>query len=119
MSDEFLRVATDEINEELQQIEAILNQCQSDTDASNHCKKIESHFHKIKGLAPMMGKTRVGKIAEGMDVHLKNILAGKTIKGILALLHDSNDFMIIEMKEESPGYEKLNDKIKNLNSTEQ
>ncbi len=114
MSDEFLRVATAEINEELQQIEDTLNQCNSDSDVANHCKKIESHFHKIKGLAPMMGKTRVGKIAESIDVNLKEILAGKTIQGIFAILNDSNSFMKKEMKEESSGYEELEDKIKNL-----
>ena len=116
MSDEFLRVAAAEINEELQQIEDTLNQCSSDSDVSNHCKKIESHFHKIKGLAPMMGKTRVGKIAESVDAHLKEIISGKTINGIFNVLNDSNNFMKNEMKEETSGYEELEDKIKNLNS---
>ena len=117
MSDEFLRVAAAEINEELQNIEETLRQCNSDSDVTIHCKKIEGHFHKIKGLAPMMGKTRVGKIAEGMDVHLKEIISGKTVNGIFSILNVSNDFMKNEMKEETSGYEELEDKIKNLNST--
>ena len=61
LSDEFLRVATQEINEELTQLETIVNSCNSDSDILKHCTDIESHYHKIKGLTPMMGKKEIGK----------------------------------------------------------
>lgn len=117
MSDEFLRVAEAEINEELDQIQNTLNQCSSDSDIITHCKKIEAHFHKIKGLAPMMGKTRVGKIAEDLDNHLKQIIEGKTIQGIYSVLNESNEFMQHEMKEDASGYAELESKIKSLNDS--
>ena len=37
-------------------------------------RNIEGHLHKIKGLSPMMGKERIGKISEMIDSILKNII---------------------------------------------
>ena len=111
MSDEFLRVATQEINEELTSIETILKSCESDVDITKNCKDIEGHLHKIKGLSPMMGKQRIGKISEMLDLILKNMLTGKEINGIYEVLLLSNDFMQNEMKEQDSRFEELENQI--------
>jgi len=116
LSDEFLRVAAQEINEELSHIDSLVKQCNTDSDVSNFCDNLKGHFHKIKGLAPMMGKKRVGNVAETLDVVLKQIIAGKKVIGIKYSLNDSVDFMMREMKEDAPGYEKLESTLKKLSS---
>ena len=63
MSDEFIKVATKEINDEIASINNILESCNTDSDISKNSKTIERHIHKIKGLAPMMGKPGIGIIA--------------------------------------------------------
>lgn len=114
MSDEFLRVAAQEINEELSHIESLIKQCNSDSDISNYCDNLEGHFHKIKGLAPMMGKKRIGKVAETLDDVLKQIVHGKNVVGIKNSLDNSLDFMMREMKEDATGYEELDSSLKKL-----
>ncbi len=64
MSDEFMKIATQEINDELSGISTILDSCQNDADVSKNSDKIEEHMHKIKGLAPMMGKENIGSLAK-------------------------------------------------------
>jgi hypothetical protein len=59
MSDEFIKVSTLEINEEIASIKKILESCKTDSDVSKNSHDIEGHFHKIKGLAPMMGKPQM------------------------------------------------------------
>ena len=112
MSDEFLRVATQEINEELEHIGRILNSCNSDSDVVEHCKNIEGHFHKIKGLTPMMGKEKIGKISEMLDSILKNILDGKKIEGIYDVMLESHTFMKNSMSDQDSNYDDLENKIK-------
>ena len=112
MSDEFLRVATQEINEELKNIENILDSCSSDSDIDEHCQKIEGHLHKIKGLTPMMGKERIGKISEMLDSILKNILDGKKIDDIHNVLLESHTYMKNDMAGHASDYDALENKIK-------
>jgi HPt (histidine-containing phosphotransfer) domain-containing protein len=81
MSDEFIRVATQEINEELSGIRTILGSCLNDSDVSKNSQQIEAHMHKIKGLAPMMGKENVGHLAKTLDAILKKIVAGNNVDG--------------------------------------
>lgn len=114
MSDEFLRVATKEINEELIHIEDLVKQCTSDDDVFNLSDKIEGHFHKIKGLAPMMGKTRIGKIGEQIDSLLKNTIDGKKAEGIRIVLIDVVDFMQSDMNDEKFDYEALENNLAKL-----
>ena len=114
MSDEFLRVAAQEINEELSHIESLTKQCNSDSDVSNFSDNLEGHFHKIKGLAPMMGKKRIGKVAETLDDILKQIVDGKNVVGIKKSLNDSVDFMMREMNDDATGYEELDSSLKKL-----
>ena len=111
MSDEFIRVATKEINEELASITLILKSCNTDLDVSSNGENIEQHFHKIKGLAPMMDKTKVGNIAEINDALLKHIIEGKIISGIIGILNESIVFMKNDMDNNDIGFEDLKLKI--------
>ena len=81
MSDEFLKVATKEINDELAGIADILGACQNDDDVFKNSEQIERHMHKIKGLAPMMGKENVGALAKSLDIILKKLTAGQKLDG--------------------------------------
>lgn len=99
MSDEFLKVATQEINDELSGISTILGSCQNDDDVSKNLDKIERHMHNIKGLAPMMGKENVGNLAKVLDSVLKKIISGKKADGFFAPLSTSIEQMKIAMVE--------------------
>ena len=81
MSDEFIKVATQEINDELSGISAILDICSNDADIAKNSEKIEQQLHKIKGLAPMMGKENIGNLAKTLDSILKKIVSGRKVDG--------------------------------------
>lgn len=98
MSDEFVKIATMEINEELQAILQILQACQNDDDVFGQVSNIEKHTHKIKGLAPMMGKDDVGSIASILDLILKKIDMPKT--GFFIDLKQATDALIKAMNNE-------------------
>lgn len=98
MSDEFIKVATREINEELSGITTILHSCSNDDDVSKNSDKIEQHMHKIKGLAPMMGKENVGSLAKTLDSILKKIVSGIQFDGFYGLLSTSIEQMSIAME---------------------
>lgn len=89
MSDNFLKLAKKEIQEELDSLNQILSRCNSDTDISINGKDIEKHLHKIKGLAPMMGQNKVGEIAKMNDVLLKHIITNGELVGIRVVLSES------------------------------
>lgn len=93
MSDEFIKVSTQEINEEIALITKILESCNTDSDVSKNSQDIEGHLHKIKGLAPMMGKLGIGEIAALNDTLLNHIMEGQNIEGILTILNESTVFM--------------------------
>ena len=97
MSDEFMKIATLEINYELSSISTILDSCQSDTDVSKNSDKIEEHMHKIKGLAPMMGKETIGSLAKTLDFILMKIVSGQKADGFLEALSISIEQMKITM----------------------
>lgn len=98
MSDEFLQVATKEINDEIDSINKILKSCQTDSDIFKNSQNIDDHIHKIKGLAPMMGKPGIGIIAALNDSLLYHIIEGKQIEGIFSILTESIIFMNESMK---------------------
>jgi len=98
MSDEFVRVATLEINGGLESIVTILQSCSSDLDVTKNSDKIQQHIHKIKGLAPMMGKENVGNLAKILDSILKQIVSGKKIEGFFEPLVESVDQMKMAME---------------------
>lgn len=98
MSDEFFRIAKLEINEELKKIEAVLQTCLVDSDVEKNSDKIEQSMHKIKGLAPMIGKEDVGILAKTLDLILKQLVSGKKLEGFLDPLNNSIQQMTIAMK---------------------
>ena len=93
MSDNFLRIARKEIQEELEGLHKILSSCSNDNDISNNGNSIEKHLHKIKGLAPMMGQNDVGEIAKMTDTILKHIITKGTLVGTYQILVESNYVM--------------------------
>jgi len=98
MSDEFLKVATQEINDELSSITKILDSCKNDADVSKNSDNIEQHMHKIKGLAPMMGKENVGNLAKTLDSVLKKIVSGYRVDGFFEPLSISIKQMTTAME---------------------
>ncbi|MFB5630705.1 MAG: hypothetical protein ACE5RN_03865 [Nitrosopumilaceae archaeon] len=108
MSDEFLKVATQEINDEIASIKKILKNCKNDSDISKNSLVIEGHIHKIKGLSPMMGKPAIGVLAEITDSLLNHVIEGKNIDGIFSVLIEVSAFMSDSMN----GNEKKLDEIK-------
>ena len=73
MSDEFLRIATDEINDEILQIQTIVNSCSTHIELCKNATNIKKSTHKIKGLAPMMGKEELGSLSALLDSVFKKI----------------------------------------------
>ena len=97
LTNEFKVIATMEIKEGLSRITKILDSCQNDTDVSVNSSEIEKHVHKIKGVAPMMGKENSGKVAKHLDSILKQIISGNKVDGILEILGTSVEQMKIDM----------------------
>lgn len=89
MSDNFLKLARKEIQEELDSLNQVLSQCHSDLDISINGKGIERHLHKIKGLAPMMGQEDVGDIAALTDTIAKHVIANGTLDGTYDVFSES------------------------------
>ena len=116
MSDEFIKLATKEINEEILGIGDILNSCNDDTKIFETSDKLEKHTHKIKGLAPMLGKSSMGSLATVLDDILKQIMAGKTPQGIFDLMTTSHESMAQNMNENSD-LEPVVEKAKNFLSS--
>jgi len=99
MSDEFIEIATKEINEELSGMGQLLSACQNDTDVFSGASKFQNHTHKIKGLAPMMGKEELGSFSAILDSILKKFIDGVTIDGIFNDMTDSISLMKKSMSE--------------------
>ncbi len=112
MSDEFIQVATKEINEELDGIEGILNSCTNDDDITNNCTDIENHLHKIKGLAPMMGQEGVGEIAALNDTLMKKIIGGQIVEDIFEISNESIHLMKNLMNGSNTNIAELKAKLK-------
>ncbi|MBI1829112.1 MAG: Hpt domain-containing protein [Thaumarchaeota archaeon] len=93
MSDNFLKIARQEIQEELDSLKQILLQCNDDNDISNNGNKIEKHLHKIKGLAPMMGQNNVGEIAKLNDIILRHIIENGMLSGTHQIINESIHMM--------------------------
>ena len=98
MSDEFIKVATQEINDELSGIATILDICSNDLDIAENSSKIEQHMHKIKGLAPMMGKEDIGNLAKILNSILKKIVSGQKVDGFYEPLSTSIKQMTFAME---------------------
>jgi chemotaxis protein histidine kinase CheA len=94
MSDEFIAVATKEVNTDIESLENILKSCTNDADISLNSPRFQKHTHKIKGLAPMMGKESLGTFSSLLDDFFKKMTDGVSINGIFDLILPS----IIHMK---------------------
>ncbi len=99
MSDEFIEIATQEINEEISELEQLLSACQNDADVFSRSGKFQKHTHKIKGLAPMMGKEELGSFSAILDSILIKMIDGAMIDGIFNDMTDSISLMKKSMSE--------------------
>jgi len=111
MSEEFIRVATKEINEEIDSINEILKSCNNNSSAIKKASLIEKHVHKIKGLAPMMGKENIGEIAAMTNKILKHVIEGNDLDGVYEILLESNKFMKDSMEGTNSNMHQLKQKI--------
>lgn len=114
MSDEFLNVATKEINEDLAELKKILAICENDANVISNADKLQKHTHKIKGLAPMMGKAHLGEISGSLDSLLKTSLDGSDIEGIFDLLSEILPFMTSLMIEGNCELSLIREKISKI-----
>ena len=80
MSDEFLKVAREEIKIEIESLKDIFLTCTNDEQLYKKSGDIEKHMHKIKGLAPMMGQDRIGDIAWISDTILRYVMNHDILK---------------------------------------
>ncbi|TRZ81125.1 MAG: hypothetical protein D4R90_00105 [Nitrosopumilales archaeon] len=81
MSDEFLKVARQEVQSEIDSLNEVFLECTNDEQFFKKSKEMEKYMHKIKGLAPMMGQEKVGEISRISDVILKHIINHGILKG--------------------------------------
>ena len=81
MSDEFLRLARQEIQTEIDNLKDIFLICANDEQLHDKSVDIGKHIHKIKGLAPMMGQEKMGEIARICDIVLKYVSSQGALKG--------------------------------------
>lgn len=89
MSDEFLRVARQETQTEIDNLKDIFLFCGNDEQLYQKSIDIEKHMHKIKGLAPMMGQEKVGEIARISDIILKHVTSHGVLKGSHSIISNA------------------------------
>lgn len=93
MHDEFIKIARQEIQTELNGLTAIITLCNNDEQIFLNSKEIEGHLHKIKGLAPMMGQENVGEIAKISDTVMKHIIEHGALTGSYKFIVESIENM--------------------------
>jgi len=114
MSDEFIQVATKEVNADIEEIENILKSCSNDDDIFENSTKFQKHTHKIKGLAPMMGKESLGNFSSSLDDIFKKMIDGKHYETIFEIISKSVMQMKKSMNEPDFDFNQINDQIKQL-----
>jgi len=112
MSDEFIAVASQEVNDDIQSIENILKSCSHDKDVVENSSKFQKHTHKIKGLAPMMGKETLGNFSSSLDDLFKKMIDGTHYDGIFDVISESVNAMKKSMNEPELNFSQIYDKIK-------
>jgi len=112
MSDEFTTIATKEINDDITDLENILKTCVNDNDVYQNADKFQKHTHKIKGLAPMMGKEELGGFSSILDTLMKRMIQGEKTEGIFEILIESFHSMRNSMNESNYDLSQINNKIK-------
>ena len=80
MSDEFLKIARQEIQTEIDSLKKIFSKCVNDKQLYDKSRDIQRHMHKIKGLAPMMDQGEIGEIARISDIILKHVSNNGVLK---------------------------------------
>jgi len=115
MHDKFTKIARQEIQTELNGLEAIIALCNNDEQIFQNSKEIEGHLHKIKGLAPMMDQESVGEIAKISDTVMKHIIEHGALVGSYKFIVES----IENMKNIFSGQQNVlvNDIIKRAHAT--
>lgn len=91
MSEDFFHAARQEIEIELHGLKKILECCRTDEDLFRKSKNIEYHFHKIRGLAPMMGQERVGKLAKMAETIIRHVISNGSIKDSYKFILEVNE----------------------------
>ena len=114
MSDEFIVIATKEVNDDIDSLENILKLCTNDVDVIQNSSNFQKHTHKIKGLAPMMGKESLGNLSSSLDDLFKKVIDGVNFDGIYDVLSQSFPLMKKSMNEDDVDFDQINDKIKQL-----
>ena len=114
VSEEFMKVATEEINDEITNLENILHFCTTNDDVYQNSNELQKHTHKIRGLAPMMGKEELGILSSMLDGILKEMINGKKNGGIFNILTESLHYMKNSMNETNYDLSEINNKIKQL-----
>jgi len=114
MSDEFIAVATKEVTDDIDSIENILKLCTSDIDIFQNASKFQKHTHKIKGLAPMMGKEPLGDLSSSLDDIFKKIIDGENVVGIFNVMFESITHMKKSMNETDYDFTQINERIRQL-----
>ena len=97
MSEEFIKAATQEINEEISGIQNILSYCKNNSDLYANADKIHKHTHKIKGLASMIDKEDLSLLSSLLDSMLKKFMKDNQLNDILKLYIISINEMIKSM----------------------
>jgi len=112
MSDEFIAVATKEVNSDIESFENILKSCTNDADIFQNSSQFQKYTHKIKGLAPMMGKESLGNFSSSLDDLFKKMIDGANFDGIYEIMVQSIQEMKTSMIKTSYDFGSINDKIK-------
>jgi len=114
MSDEFIKIATSEISDDISQIESILESCQNDSDIKQNAGKFQKYTHKIKGLAPMMGKEELGSLSSLLDELMKKFIQGENYDGIFDILSKTIPAMKNSIIEPEHDLTSITNQIKNI-----
>lgn len=119
MSEEFLKIARKEIQEDIDQIQKILKSCKNDKDVESNAVEIEKYFHKIKGLAPMMGQKSIGDIAKTLDQMLKYVITEGNLANTYKILVKSSETMNAVLNGSEKDIQSLKDQISKIFPTTQ
>ncbi|MEW6043930.1 MAG: Hpt domain-containing protein [Thermoproteota archaeon] len=111
MSEEFLRVAKQEVSDDISAITELLKTCSDDNAIHRQASEIEKHVHKIKGLAPMMNQQQIGRVAEMLDKLLKAAMSGKVVTGLYQTVKKSCEFMHSEINGTQTDFEQIKAEI--------
>lgn len=93
MSEEFLRAARQEIQDELDMLHKIVLSCADDHQLYQRSNDVERHMHKIKGLAPMMGQEKVGEVARVSDIIVKHVAKHGSLQGSQGIIANAVKMM--------------------------